>query len=485
MRLARRKPLGLAAAGMVLPLPALAHGFGSLYSLPVPLWLYAWGASAALVLSFVLSGLFMTSPPAGTAPAARDLSQSALARVLRRALPYLRAVSLFTLLLCMASGFFGSREPVRNFSMVFFWIVFVLAFTYLTALLGNFYAALNPWQVLCECLGRLRAGFLQGRWRYPQALGDWPALALFMAFIWFELFGTGRPASLASVLAGYTLLNLVGVGAIGAKDWFRYCEFFGVFLRLVGRLAPLDLSDGRLRRREFLGGIVHAQPQHLSTVVFVLAMLSTTAFDGLKATQWWVQLFWADPTGLVTQLAGRAPIHAIAIVRPWYIAWETLWLLASPFLYLACYLATMALTRAITRSTLSVRELALAFGYTLLPIALVYNLTHYATLLLSDGLKIISLLSDPFGWGWNLFGTAFKLRAPILPDMGFIWHAQVGLILFGHVASVYAAHRVALRIFPTRGQAWLSQLPMLVLMVGFTIAGLWILAEPLTAVLMR
>ena len=96
-------------------------------------------------------------------------------------------------------------------------------------------------------------------------------------------------------------------------------------------------------------------------------------------------------------------------------------------------------------------------------------------------MKAASLLSDPFGWGWNLFGTAMLWRAPILPDLGWVWHAQVGLILFGHIASVYLAHRVALCVFPARGQAVVSQLPMLALMVAFTVFGLWILAQPLTA----
>jgi hypothetical protein len=60
-----------------------------------------------------------------------------------------------------------------------------------------------------------------------------------------------------------------------------------------------------------------------------------------------------------------------------------------------------------------------------------------------------------------------------------VWHTQVWLILFGHIVSVYLAHLEALRVFPTRRQATLSQLPMLLLMVGFTTIGLWILSQPL------
>ena len=490
----RRGPWGLRAllalaalAAGAAPGSAAAHGFGRLYNLPVPFWLYAWGAAAALLLSFLLIGYFSTAPAgAPAAPPTHDLAGARWAQALRRVLPAVRVFAVFLLMLCIATGFFGSRDPYRNFSMTFFWVVFVLGCTYLTALAGDFYAALNPWRTLAEsfdCLAR-------GRVRYPARLGEWPALALYLGFIWFELFGHGKPFSLAAMLLAYTLLNLASVWLVGAAAWFRHCEFFAVFLRLVALMAPLEYrraespgARGTLRWRWPLAGIWQERPERISTVAFALAMLSTTAFDGLKATQWWVGWFWRDG-GLGSLIAGTRPVLSYAVLRPWYIAWETLWLLASPFIYLGGYLLFVGLAKAITGSRRPLRELALDFGYTLLPIALVYNLAHYATLVLTQGVKIVSLASDPFGWHWNLLGTAGLFRAPILPGMGLVWHAQVALILLGHVASVYAAHRVALRLWPAR-QAQLSQLPMLGLMMLLTVAGLWILSQPLTAMLMR
>ena len=294
------------------------------------------------------------------------------------------------------------------------------------------------------------------------------------------------------MLSAYTVLNLAGVWLVGSAAWFRHCEFFALFLRLIGHMAPLELQPpeqpgarSRLRLRWPFAGLLTARPARASTVLFALAMLATTAFDGLRATQWWVGLFWRDPTGIVTGFAGAPPIHAYALLRPWYIAWETLCLLLAPLLYALAYLACIVLAWLLTGRRRALRALALDFGYTLLPIAVVYHLTHYSTLLLTQGLKIVSLVSDPFGRGWNLFGTAKMLRAPILPDMGVVWHTQVGLILFGHIVSVYIAHRIALRVLPNRGLALASQLPMLALMIAFTVAGLWILAQPLTAELMR
>lgn len=483
----------LCAAATIVPGTAAAHGFGSLYNLPVPFSLYAWGAMSALLLSFILAGYFAGRQVADTTLSApRQLHASGWICALRRLLPALRMLSTFTLLLCIATGFFGNRDPYRNFSMTCFWIVFVLGFTYLTALVGNIYATINPWRFMTDTLDRFMRGYTAGRVAYPRQLGDWPALALYLSFIWFELFGHGKTFSLASMLLIYSTINFAGVWLVGAAAWFRHCEFFSVFLRLVALMAPLDYQRaeskdqrGTLRWRKPFAGLVQERAESMSTVVFSLAMLSTTAFDGLRATQWWVALFWNDHNTIVTALAGTRPVLAYAKLRPWYIGWETFWLLASPFIYLGAYLICLAMAKLVTHNTRPLRELALDFGHTLLPIALAYNITHYATLILTQGMKIVSLVSDPFGWNWNLFGTASLFRAPILPGMGLVWHTQVGLILFGHIVSVSIAHLVALRVWPTRRQALLSQVPLLALMVAFTVAGLWILAQPLTAVLMR
>lgn len=483
-----------AASALLAAADAAAHGFGRLYNLPVPFWLYAWAAAAALIVSFLIVGFFVATPGVTATATSRSLDDARWVRALRRArvMQLLKAASVLALLLAIATGFFGSRDPYRNFGMTAFWIVFTLAFVYLAALVGNVYAAINPWRLLAQGVDRFVRGFGRGRVAYPAALGDWPALAFYLAFIWIELFAHNTPRSLAVHLSVYSLLNLAGVWLVGAAAWFRHCEFFSVFLRLVALMAPLDYrapagpgERGTLRWRWPFAGLVQERPEHLSTVVFALFMLASTAFDGLRMTQSWVWLFWRDPSGLVTALAGSQPIYAYAALRPWYVAWETLCLLAAPFLYFGIYVAFVALAKACARSDRPLRSLLLDFGYTLLPIALVYHVTHYATLILTHGVKIVSLLSDPFGWGWNLLGTARLFRAPILPDMGWVWHSQVGLILLGHVVSVYVAHLVALRVFPARSRAVLSQLPMLALMVAFTVFGLWILAQPLTALTMQ
>ena len=481
------QPRCLAAlAALCLPGVAQAHSFGKLYNLPVPFWLYVYGAAAALLVSFIVVAYFVTAHPQRAGDSSRDIGDARWVRLLRRwrVLTLLKALSLGSLLLCLLTGVFGSRNPYTNINMTLFWIVFVLVFTYLTALLGEIYAAINPWRLLAQGIGRLWPMYLRGRYRYPQRLAWWPALLLYMAFIWIELFGYTRPFSLAAILLAYSAINLCGVWLAGAAAWFRYGEFFGVFLHLVAKMAPLEYRPqeqgaAKLRLRMPFTGLLHDSATDTSLLLFVLFMLSSTAFDGLHDTAPWMRWFWIDLYGWLKPVVGDNPLVAYPLLQPWYLAWATLCLLPSPFLYLALYLLFIRLSKLAAGSELSVRELALRFAYSLLPIALVYNITHYYTLILSQGSKIVSLVSDPFGIGWNLFGTAYWLRAPIIPDAGTVWHTQVGLIVLGHIVSVYLAHLQALRCFPGRRQATLSQLPMLLLMVLFTTFGLWILSQPI------
>ena len=59
----------LLAAALALLAPAVAaHGFGRLYTLPVPVWMYLYGAAAALLASFALIAWFAVGGAAAAAP---------------------------------------------------------------------------------------------------------------------------------------------------------------------------------------------------------------------------------------------------------------------------------------------------------------------------------------------------------------------------------------------------------------------------------
>ena len=125
--------------------------------------------------------------------------------------------------------------------------------------------------------------------------------------------------------------------------------------------------------------------------------------------------------------------------------------------------------------------MARTFAYSLIPIALAYNIAHFITFLLIQGQLIIPLASDPFGYGWNLLGTeGYQINIGVI-NARILWYLSVGLIVVGHIMAVYLAHLISLRTFQDRATAISSQYPMLMLMVIYTVVSLWTIAQPIVA----
>jgi hypothetical protein len=467
---------------------AAAHFFGASYSLPIPFSLYAYGASTALIVSFVLVGYFVNAGSAHQNYRTWDLGNRFVINAMNTPLfiASLRVLSVFALALTIVTGLFGSQNSFTNFSMTFFWVAFALGFTYFTALVGNVYEFINPWRALLEWIERAKPGLFVQRRRYPEWLGYWPALLLYYIYIWVELFGHTQPRSLAVLLTAYTGLIAIGAWVFGPPVWLRYGEFFGVFLRLIAKMAPIQgVMDPngvrRLRFRHPFIGLIRDSAEHRSLVLFVLFTLSSTAFDGAHETLPWVGIFWKGIYPVIAPLVEALSARPYVVAPDLFYIWQWLMLSLSPFLYYGLYLIFIWMTKIATRSELSVRELALRFAYTLIPIAFVYNVTHYYTLLITQAPMLVKIASDPFGIGWNLIGTRDWHVPLIIPDASFVWHSQVWLILAGHIVSVYLSHLQALQVFPDSRRAALSQIPMLILMVILTTLGLWILSLPIAS----
>jgi hypothetical protein len=389
-------------------------------------------------------------------------------------------ISVGLLILCIATGLYGTQDQFANFNMTFFWVIFVLAVPYATLLLGDFYSTVNPWRAIvswCDTSGR---GAFAGVLRYPKKLGYYPALLLYMVFIWLELFGELTPRGLSLALLAYSLVNVGGAWLFGCRDWFQYGEFFGVFLRLLGRVAPLNRSaSGEWRWRLPFAGLFKEKTEHVSLLLFILFMLSSTAYDGLHETRPWIELFWGGMYPHFSPLLSDIPRVAYGQTLIIYKIWQWFCLFASPFIYLAVVQIFVAAANVMAKTQCSIRNLSLRFAPALIPIAIVYHITHYYPTLLSQGVQIVRLISDPFGFGWDIFGTGRLAISAVMIDAGLMWKTQVCLIVAGHIVSSYVGHAEALKMFANTRKATLSQVPILLLMVLFTTVGLKILSMPM------
>jgi len=350
------------------------------------------------------------------------------------------------------------------------WVVWWVGFAFACALLGDLWRPLNPLATLFGPLAR-RSLHL----RCPAWLGVWPAVVLLLCFAWAELVWRDKdvPLYLARAVLAYSLLTWFGMFLFGREAWLERGEAFSLVFGILGRFGPLDTRAGALRPPG--AGLADGARVPFSFVVFVLLMLATVTFDGFLETP----LHQAFATEVQSsRTLSRLLFRLSEFGVDEEAAISTVALLAFPLFFLAVYwLASWAMVLVTGRGR--VVDVACAFVLTLVPIAVAYHLSHYFSLLVTAGQFIIPLASDPFGYGWNLFGTAgYKVNLAIASPYVF-WYGAVTLVVVGHVIAVYLAHAVALREFGDRRLALLSQVPMLALMVGYTMLSLWILAQPI------
>jgi hypothetical protein len=202
--------------------------------------------------------------------------------------------------------------------------------------------------------------------------------------------------------------------------------------------------------------------------VFVLLMLASVTFDGLIETPLWASLLHQLQDGAVGARVASLPGEVVAGAA-WVVFAALFVLLYGAFVRAMAWSAGDVSPR---------HGLGGLFVLTLVPIGIAYHLAHYHSLLLVAGQYAIPLLSDPLGYGWDLFGTTLYRVDFSVVDAASIWYLSVGAIVGGHVVAVYLAHIMALRVYGDARTALRSQLPMLVLMVLYTMSSLWILSQP-------
>lgn len=479
----RRRALSLAttlALAGAWPLAAAAHGFGQRFDLPVPLWLWLVAAGLTLLLSFAAVIDFLPPSLERVDYPRLPLRRLGIARLLTGPLTVwpLRAIALVLFLATIVAGLAGNPDPNANLAPTMVWVVFWVGMAFASALFGDIWQAINPFDTLYRPLaGLFRALTARGPGEaraYPQWLGAWSAVALMLVFAWGEHLWAGAavPFRLALALLVYTAITLAGMLWFGRRAWLAHGEVFSIVFGLFARFAPLGLSPVGAAREPVLRppavALLDARGVAFPMTVFVLLVLSGVTFDGFLETP-----LWADWLATATALTGLGAV-----------ACTTLALVLCPLLFLLAYLLGCALMRLAggadaggARPAFSV--LVSRFVMTLVPIAVAYHVAHYLTLLTNAGQAAIPLLSDPLGRGDNLFGTAGYQVNPALLGVRTVWYIITGLIVTGHVLSVWLAHLVALDVYASRRRAVRSQVPMLALMVAYTMLSLWILAQPI------
>jgi hypothetical protein len=451
----------------------LLHAIGGVRDLPIPLWLFYYGGAVVLVLSFVALGVLWRRPRLEGSDEGRPLPEGLQRFLLSTALRVVvGGAALGLLILLFLASLLGEPSAGQNLAPTFVFVLFWVGLVFVVILLGNVWPVLNPWRAGADVVAwfwRETGSSWSSGITYPERLGRWPAAVLLFAFTALELayVEPANPRALALAIFLYSWVTWVGMAVFGREVWLRNGEAFSVYFELLGRIAVFGRrkSDGQLVVRPPLSALT-LKDLLPGTLAFVCVMLGSVAFDGYSRTSRWIEWRFELEEPFVLDDPGLADL----IVTGFNLSG----LIAFILLVMVAYLAAIRVAKVVAGA---IGPLAYAFLGGLVPIACAYALAHYFSLLVIQGQVGITLMSDPFGFGWDLFGTADYQADPTVVSPNTVWYFQVAVLVTGHVFGLVVAHDRAVALFDSPRTAIRTQYAMLALMVVYTVGGLWLLSR--------
>ena len=436
---------------------APAHGVGSRGDLPLPFAALVVGALAALLISFVAIGTLWREPRLRDTdglllprPVAAMLDSGWL-RVVARVLA--AVVTVWTLA-ALVLGPDSARNPVPH--VVYVWLWVGLAFA--SMLLGPVWRVINPLRALHAGLLRV-ARVSPDLAALPYRWGLWPAAVGLGTFTWVELVAEENTSLgfLRLLVAGFVAVSLLGAAVFG-RVWFDRADPFEAWSRLLGLLSPLGRrADGRWVLRTPLHGVNSLRGQR-GLVPTVAVMLGGTAYDGFSANLSWATFVQTSPVpSSVLKTATMLAFFGLVALTLWIASVVSVRLAGEP----------------VRQSFALVSDIAPS----LLPIAGGYVVAHYWSLWVYQGQYAWRLLTDPLGTGADLLGTADLTPDDALIQPTLVATIQAVSIVVGHLLGVLAAHERAVTVLDRRA-AVIGQVPLMVVMIVYTLGGLSILFAP-------
>jgi hypothetical protein len=455
----------------------IAHALVARKDLPVPAWLFAWGASIVLIVSFFALSVGWRTPRFEKdrwRPLGAGLSRALLGAT---AQVVCGLIGVFLLCVAIYAGLRGTEAPDRNFALTFLYVTAWLGFPLFSVVLGDVFRPFNPWRAVGRVTGgafTTLAGQRPGHLRYPEALGRWPAAFGLIAVVWLEvIYGASGGVAVglaphaaavgALVYSGYTLAMMA---LFGTEQWCRTGEVFSVYFGMFGRLGCFSVENGRLGvRRPFSAATTWATVPGSAAVV--IASIASTSFDGAQEGAFKAAL---ESTFNHLTDAGLGLTSALRLTDTIFI--------------LLCFAGVGLVYLIGVRGMAGVAgappfaKLRSGFAHTLIPIAFAYLVAHYFSLFVfQEQAQFTYLLSDPLGTGTtDLFGTTSAGIDFRLLSANAIWYVQVGALVIGHVIGLTLAHDRAITYWGDYRQAARSQYWMLAVMVAFTCFGLYLLS---------
>ena len=343
----------------------------------------------------------------------------------------------FLLSLLILPGLIGNENANTSITPLIIWVFFWIGVPVLGLFFGDVYSKFNPLDIYRAPNSNPKSVYI--------------ATALFLGLTWFELVWNkpGNPTHIGVVFLALLLITIT------SKFFLQKASIEVDPLHLLHHLySKLRLTISKPVLKNMLENI-----SNLSNLkgmeYFILLMIGTVTYDGLRGTTYWRNLFGASVLDIGFSTLAFLSINLIVILSYRFACWFAI---------------------KVSGERKNLNEISLLFGHTMLPIAFAYHVTHYLSLLLYESQSLIFRLNDPYGLGWNLFNVN-EVSINYFLSPVTLWTIQVFVTLAGHMLSVVLAHDLAVKLFGHQ-QSDKTQYIFLLITVGLTLQALFVLSVP-------
>ncbi len=339
------------------------------------------------------------------------------------------------LLLLTVPGLANNESAKTSITPLVLWIFLWIAVPVLGLVFGDLYAKFNPLALIVNREGVSRNVYY--------------ASFLFLCLTWFELVWNkpGNPRHI-----GIVFLVLLVVVSVVQRFYNKTIIEVDPLLLLHHLYSKMRITNSKPVFKTLLNNISNLA-QLKGMEYFILLMIGTVTYDGLRETTFWFELFGSQTYETSFSTVAFLLINLLIIV----------------FYRFACYFAIR-----VSGEDLNLNEISLKFGHTMLPIAFAYHVTHYLSLLLFEFQTVVYRLNDPLGFGWNLFNVQEPEVNYFLEPIA-LWTIMVIVTLASHMLSVVLAHDLSVKLFGHQ-KSDKTQYVFLFITVALTLQALFVLS---------
>ena len=339
--------------------------------------------------------------------------------------------------LLIIPGLISDENANTSIAPLIIWVFFWIGVPVLGLFFGDVYAKFNPLDIYKTSNSNPKSVYI--------------ATALFLGLTWFELVWN-KPGNSTHIGVVFIILLFI---TLTSKFFLQKVSIEVDPLHLLHHLySKLRLTISKPVLKNMLENISNLS--NLKGIeYFILLMIGTVTYDGLRGTTYWRNLFGASVLDTGFSTLAFLSINLIVILSYRFACWFAI---------------------KVSGEKKNLNEISLLFGHTMLPIAFAYHVTHYLSLLLYESQSLIFRLNDPYGLGWNLFNIS-EVSINYFLSPVTLWTIQVFITLAGHMLSVVLAHDLAVKLFGHQ-QSDKTQYIFLLITVGLTLQALFVLSVP-------